>query len=166
MLGWQTAGGEGFGYGGEGFGCSGEGLGYGGEGLSCGGEGLGCGGEGLRGAGEGMDEGDGEGVKAETRYVSGLVLVLVLVLPLAFPRHLLEAICCVGAVEEVAGDRAGETESVGAVDAELVGAACERIQLDVCRSVWVCLQYLVVCVRRFALLEIHFLSWSFVVVGR
>ena len=96
MLGWQTAGGEGFGYGGEGLGCSGEGL-------SCSGEGLGCGGEGLRGAGEGMDEGDGEGVKAETRYVSALVL------PLAFPRHLLEAICCVGAVEEVAGDRAGET---------------------------------------------------------
>ena len=68
---------------------------------------MGCGGEGLRGAGEGMDEGDGERVKAETRYVSGLVLVLVLVL--AFPRHLLEAICCVGTVEEVAGDRAGET---------------------------------------------------------
>ena len=136
-LGWQTAGGEG---------------------LSCSGEGLSCGGEGLRGAGEGMDEGDGEGVKAETRYVSGLVL------PLAFPRHLLEAICCVGAVEEVAGDRAGETESVGAVDAELVGAACERIQLDVCRSVWVCLQYLVVCVRRFALLEVNLLSWPFVVV--
>ena len=134
------------------------------------GEGLGCGGEGLRGAGEGMDEGDGERVKAETRYVSGLVLELglvlglVLVLGLAFPRHLLEAICCVGAVEEVAGDRAGETESVGAVDAELVGAACERIQLDVCRSVWVCLQYLVVCVRRFALLEVNLLSWPFVVV--
>ena len=81
MLGWQTAGGEG---------------------LSCSGEGLGCGGEGLRGSGEGMDEGDGEGVKAETRYVSTLVL------PLAFPRHLLEAICCVGTIEEVACDRAGE----------------------------------------------------------
>ena len=119
---------------------------------------MGCGGEGLRGAGEGMDEGDGERVKAETRYVSGLVLGL------AFPRHLLEAICGVGAVEEVAGDRAGETESVGAVDAELVGAACERIQLDVCRSVWVCLHYLVVCVRWFALLEVNLLSWPFVVV--
>ena len=101
-------------------------------------------------------------MKAETRYVSGLVLVLVL--GLAFPRHLLEAICCVGTVEEVAGDRAGETESVGAVDAELVGAACERIQLDVCCSVWVCLHYLVVCVRWFALLEVNLLSWSFVVV--
>ena len=132
MLGWQTAGGEG----------------------------LGCGGEGLRGAGEGMDEGDGERVKAETRYVSGLVLVL----GLAFPRHLLEAICCVGAVEEVAGDRAGETESVGAVDAELVGASCERIQLDVSCSVRVCLHDFVVGVRRFALLEVDFLSWPFVVV--
>ena len=76
---------------------------------TAGGEGLSCGGEGLRGAGEGMDEGDGERVKAETRYVSGLVLVLGLGLGLAFPRHLLEAICGVGAVEEVAGDRAGET---------------------------------------------------------
>ena len=104
MLGWQTVGGEGLGYGGEGLGyggeglsCSGEGLSCSGEGLSCRVEGLGCRGEGLRGAGEGMDESDGERVKAEARYVSGLVLVLVL--GLAFPRHLLEAICCVGAVE-------------------------------------------------------------------
>ena len=72
--------------------------------------------------------------------------------------------CGVGSVEEVAGDRAGETESVGAVDAELVGASCERIQLDVSCSVRVCLHDFVVGVRRFALLEVDFLSWPFVVV--
>ena len=34
---------------------------------------------------------------------------------------------CVGAVEEVAEDWAAETKDVGAMDAELVGATCERI---------------------------------------
>ena len=34
---------------------------------------------------------------------------------------------CVGTVEEVAEDWAAKTKGVSAVDAKLVGAACERI---------------------------------------
>ena len=79
------------------------------------------------------------------------VLVLVLVLGLAFPRHLLEAICCVGAVEEVAGDRAGETESVGAVDAELVCSAGDRAQRQLGDAI-VPLQYRILRKGGFAIL--------------
>ena len=67
-------------------------------------------------------------------------------------------------VKEVAEDRASQAEGVGAVDAELVGAACMRVKQQVCRAVGIHLNDFVVCMGCFALLEVNFLSWAFVVV--
>ena len=52
------------------------------------------------------------------------------------------------------------------MDAELVGAACERIKEQVGSPVWVSGNDLVLCVCGFTLLKINLLSRSFVIISR
>jgi hypothetical protein len=69
-------------------------------------------------------------------------------------------------VEEVAYDGTCETECVGAVDTKLVGAACERAEQQVCRTVLIYLHDFIFCMCFLALFEINFLPWPFIVIRR
>ena len=68
------------------------------------------------------------------------------------------------AVEKIADDRTAESEGVGAVHAKLMRAAGDRMEQQVCCSVWVYMDYVIVCMSLFALLEVYFLSWTFIIV--
>ena len=52
------------------------------------------------------------------------------------------------------------------MDAELVGAACERIKEQVGSPVWVFGKNLVLCVCGFTLLKVNLLSRPFVIISR
>ena len=67
-------------------------------------------------------------------------------------------------IQQVTDDGAVKTKCVGAVDPQLVGASCVRVQEQVGCAVCVDSDGLVFCMRRLTLLEVDFLARTFVVV--
>ena len=70
----------------------------------------------------------------------------------------------VPSIEQVSDDRATEPKVMGTMDAQLVRAACMRMQQQVSCSVLVDADDFVFCVCRFALSEIDFLTRAFIIV--
>lgn len=70
----------------------------------------------------------------------------------------------VPSIEQVTDDGASEAKMMGTMDAQLVCAACVRMQQQVGCSVFVDADDFVFCVCRLALSEIDFLTWAFIIV--
>ena len=70
----------------------------------------------------------------------------------------------VPSIEQVTDDGASEAKMMGTMDAQLVCAACVRMQQQVSCSVFVDADDFVFCVCRLALSEIDFLTRAFIIV--